>query len=217
MSTLTTSPVLPLLDRLFREADADDADVAKAFARLSPAERDALHADYRALYGGLAKDRFLAVSRETGRLLYVLARAARARTIVELGTSFGLSTIHLAAALRDEGGGRLVTTELVAEKAARARANLSAAGLSDLVEVRVGDALETLATDVPSSVDLVLLDGAKALYPRVLALLLPHLRRGALVVADNAGMSPAYLEEIRGPRFVSVAFGGDVEVSTFVG
>src|SRR5204862_103044 len=119
--------------------------------------------DYRALYAEV-KDFALPVSRETGRLLYMLARATRATAIVEFGTSFGLSTLHLAAALRDNGGGRLITSEFEPSKIARAKANLAAGGLADLVEFREGDALATLATDLPEHVDLLLLDGAKSLY-----------------------------------------------------
>jgi predicted O-methyltransferase YrrM len=70
------------------------------------------------------------------------ARARRAKRIVEFGTSFGISTIHLACALRDSGGGQLTGSELEATKARRARQNLNEAGLADLVEIRIGDALE---------------------------------------------------------------------------
>ena len=72
--------------------------------------------------------------------------------------------MHLAAALRDNGGGRLVSSEFEPTKVAQARENLAAAGLADLVEIRSGDALETLARDLPDEIDLVLLDGAKGLY-----------------------------------------------------
>jgi len=138
-----------------------------------------------------------------------------ARTIVEFGTSFGISTLHLAAALRDGGGGRLVTTEFEPSKVARARANIAAAGLSDLVEIREGDALETLAHNLPKPIDLVFLDGANGLYPAVLALLENHLRAGALVVADNADWSPEYLTRVRSPAqgYMSVPFAEDVELS----
>ena len=81
----------------------------------------------------------LPVSRATGALLYMLARSCRARSIVEFGTSFGISTLHLAAALRDNGGGRLITTEFEPSKIARARANLMEGGVMDLVEIRAGD------------------------------------------------------------------------------
>jgi predicted O-methyltransferase YrrM len=170
--------------------------------------------DYRSFYESV-KDFHLAVSRETALLIYMLARSSRARTIVEFGTSFGVSTIHLAAALRDNGGGRLIGTEFEATKVAQARANVAAAGLDDLAEIRSGDALETLATDLPETIDLVLLDGAKGLYPRVLSLLEPRLRSGALVVADNADWSPEYVARVRNHAagYLSVPFASDVELS----
>ena len=76
-----------------------------------------------------------------------------------------------------------------------------AAGLSDLVEIREGDALETLARDLPETIDLVLLDGAKPLYPRVLSLIEKRLRVGALIVADNADWCADYLARVRSPNW----------------
>ncbi|MFX6006774.1 class I SAM-dependent methyltransferase, partial [Acinetobacter baumannii] len=87
---------------------------------------------------------------------------------------------------RDNGGGRLITSEFEPSKAARARKNLRDGGLIELVELRQGDALVTLAADLPETIDLLLLDGAKPLYPDILALVESRLRPGALVVADNA-------------------------------
>ena len=221
MNTLTTAPVSALLARLFQQAVAADAPLRADMARQSPEERAAFMAgartDYRAFYG-MARSLYLPVSPETGRLLYMLARACGAKAIVEYGTSFGLSTIHLAAALRDNGGGRLVGSEFEPTKVAQARQHLAEAGLADLVDVREGDAKDTLARDLPAAVDLVLLDGAKVLYPELLALLEPRLRAGALVVADNADDSPEYLEIVRGSgRYVSVPFADDVELSMRVG
>ncbi len=213
MSTLTSPRVASLLDRLFADADARDRDLQQQLAALPADERARLMGDYTALYAR-AKDNYLAVSRATGSLLYILARSSRAKSIVEFGTSFGVSTLHLAAALADNGGGRLVGTELEPSKAARARANLVEAGLADGVEIREGDALATLASDLPAQVDLLLLDGAKSLYPRILALLEPRLRPGALVVTDNVDHSPELLAVLRAPgRYLSVPFTADVEVS----
>jgi predicted O-methyltransferase YrrM len=146
-------------------------------------------------------------------------REAQARTIVEFGTSFGISTLHLAAALRDNGGGRLITSEFEPSKAARARDNLKAGDVIDLVEIREGDALETLSVDLPETIDLVLLDGAKSLYPEILSLIESRLKPGALIVADNADMSPDYLERVRSPRsgYMSVPFAEDVELSMRIG
>src|SRR5580698_5828311 len=186
MNTLTTKPLAPLLDRLFAEAAAAPATSSAAGDPFQ--DRDRLmrsKTDYLDFYGRL-KDFPLAVSRETGALLYMLAQSCGARTIVEFGTSFGISTLHLAAALRDNGGGRLITSEFEPSKVARARDHLTAGGLIDLVEIRQGDALQTLSTDLPDTIDLVLLDGAKALYPEILDLVESRLRPGALVIADNA-------------------------------
>jgi predicted O-methyltransferase YrrM len=207
MSTLTEPALSMLIDRLFAESDAAEN------ARW-PATRASDRNDYRQYYG-LLKDHPLPVSRATGRLLYMLARSVRARTIVEFGTSFGISTLHLAAALRDNGGGRLIGSEFEPSKIARARANLGTAGLSDLVEIREGDALETLARDLPDTIDFVLLDGAKNLYSPILSLLEGRLRGGALIVADNADDSPEYLTRVRstGGDYLSVPFADDVELS----
>jgi predicted O-methyltransferase YrrM len=217
MTTLTGTPLAPLLDRLFAEADEAAAGTDSAVADLSDEEQARLmrsKTGYLDLYGRL-KNAPLAVSRETGTLLYMLARAAHARNIVEFGTSFGISTLHLAAALRDNGGGRLITTEFESSKVARARENLTAGGLIDLVEIREGDALQTLKAGLPETIDLLLLDGAKALYPDILALLEDRLRPGAFVVADDADVSPDYLARVRSIEqgYISTPFGGDVEVS----
>jgi predicted O-methyltransferase YrrM len=221
MSTLTTAPLAPLLDRLFAEAEATSPALELAVAALAPAERARLmrsKTEYRNLYGQL-KDFPLAVSRETGTLLHMLARSCRARTIVEFGTSFGISTLYLAAALRDNGGGRLITTEFEPSKVARARKNLELAGLSDLVELREGDALQTLSIDLPEAIDLLLLDGAKGLYPEILALVERHLRPGALIIADDADHSPDYLARVRSPAegYLSTPFAEDVELSMRMG
>jgi predicted O-methyltransferase YrrM len=217
MTTLSTAPLAPLLERLFVQADASTAASMPAIAQVPQEERARLMAsktDYLQLYAML-KDHALAVSRETGTLLYMLARASGARAIVEFGTSFGISTLHLAAALRDNGGGRLITSEFEPSKIARARENLAASGLADLVEVREGDALQTLARDLPEQIDLVLLDGAKGLYPAILGLLEARLRPGAWILADNANWSPEYLERVRSRQcgYLSVPFGGEVELS----
>lgn len=220
-NTLMSEPLSSVLDRLFAESDASIAGVRREMAALSPEERTTVmtsRTDYRAFYER-AKEFPLAVSRETGTLLYMLARSTGARNIVEFGTSFGVSTLHLAAALRDNGGGRLITSEFEVSKLARARANIEVAGMADLVDLREGDALETLAKDLPPAIDLVLLDGAKGLYPAILDLLEPNLRVGALIVADNADWSPEFLERVRSPArgYVSVPFAEDVELSMRVG
>lgn len=221
MTTLNSPELAGLLDRLFEQASAAREETRRAVADLSDEERAGLmrsRTDYRALYSRFSNVP-LAVSRETGALLYMLARGVRARNVVEFGTSFGISTLHLAAALRDNGGGRLITSEFEPSKVARARDNLVAGGLDDLVEIREGDALTTLRTDLPDAIDLVLLDGAKALYPDILDLVERRLKPGAFVVADNADYSPDYLARVRSPAngYMSTPFGEDVELSMRLG
>lgn len=221
MNTLTTAPLAPLLDRLFQQADEASPSANPALAAMPAEERARLmrsKTDYLDFYGRL-KDLPLAVSRETGVLLYMLARSCRAKTIVEFGTSFGISTLHLAAALRDNGGGRLITSEFEPSKVERARANLTAGGLMDLVEIRQGDALKTLAADLPDAIDLLLLDGAKALYPDILDRVQSRLRPGALIIADNADYSPGYLARVRSSveGYLSTPFAEDVELSMRLG
>jgi predicted O-methyltransferase YrrM len=220
MNTLITPPLASLLDRLFAEDVAASPASDPALADLSQ-ERERLmrsKTGYLDFYGRL-KDFPLAVSRETGALLYMLARSSGARAIVEFGTSFGISTLHLAAALRDNGGGRVITSEFEPSKVARARKNLTDGGLIDLVEIRVGDALKTLSVDLPETIDLLLLDGAKPLYPEVLSLVESRLRPGALIVADDADSCPEYLERVRSVAagYMSTPFAEDVELSMRIG
>ena len=120
--------------------------------------------DYVAFYSR-AKDAHLAVSRETGTLLYMLARAINARTIIEFGTSFGVSTLHLAAALRDKEGASSSRVSSSRQRSHGRRARISLPGALPISsKIREGDALQTLAQDLPKSIDLLLLNGAKGLY-----------------------------------------------------
>lgn len=152
---------------------------------------------------------YLPVTPEAGRLLYSLVRATRPNTIVEFGMSLGISAIHLAAAVRDNGTGRVVTTELSAAKVAAAKKTFGETGLDDLITVLEGDALATLA-DLDGPVEFVLLDGWKELYLPVVKLLEPRLTPGALIVADNTSMDDTkpYLDHVRNQDngYVSVNF-----------
>src|ERR1700678_2823544 len=183
-NTLNSPNVIEVLDRLFAAAEESEA----ALEQVAQSEASRLitsKSGYREFYG-LMKDIPLPVSRETGSLLYMLTRSTRAQSILEFGTSYGVSTIYLAAALRDNGGGRIITTEFESSKVARARQNLTEAGLIDLVEIREGDALETLAIELPETSDLVFLDGAKTLYADILHCVEARLRPDSLVLADDA-------------------------------
>jgi predicted O-methyltransferase YrrM len=190
-STLHSEPVSVVLQRLLSAEEEHDP---QAFAETGvdgfPAH---LSAGQRA---ELFKDVYMSVSSEGGALLYLLARATGARTVVEYGTSFGVSTIHLASAVRDNGGGTVIGTELQHDKAVAAQRNFVEAGVSDLIDLRVGDALETLA-DVPEVVDLVLLDGWPDLALPVLRLLEPSLRPGSLILVDDVDMD--WGSDVHGP------------------
>lgn len=207
MNTLHSDRVAHLLTRLHRDAEVADppfmqkvmADlevsgetIAQVAAQLIADER----ANYPAVYSSHA-EHFLSVSPAYGHFLYAIARASKAKRIVEFGTSMGISTIYLAAALRDNGGGQLIGSELEPAKVARARVHIEAAGLADLVDIRQGDALETLK-DVGGEVDLALIDGAWSLYLSMLKLIEPHLRPGAVILAENA-FADDYLEYVRAP------------------
>ena len=163
---------------------------------------------------------YMPVTAESGRLLYSLVRASRPSTVVEFGMSLGISAIHLASAVRDNGSGRVVTTELSAVKVVAAKKTFAETGLDDLITVLEGDALTTL-TVIDGPIQFVLLDGWKDLYLPVTKLLEPKLSPGALIVADNTSMDDTrpYLDHVRDPGngYVSVNFpvreGDSMEIS----
>ncbi len=167
-----------------------------------------------------AKDLYLPLGRKQGLFAYALARAAGARRIVEFGTSFGVSTVYLAAAARDAGGGVVIGSELEPSKVAAARTNLAEAGLADIVEIREGDARETLR-DAGGPIDFVLLDGWKELYLPLIRLLAPQIRPGGLVLSDNLFTFWSALAEFRdwmrdpanGFRSLALAIGDGMECS----
>jgi predicted O-methyltransferase YrrM len=217
MSSLSSPRVAGVLDRLFAEAERGDPLV---FERVKAEEERRGGPQDEAALSDLLGQAFMPVDRPSGRFLYNLVRTQESRTVVEFGMSFGISTIHLAAAVRDNGSGRVITTELDAGKVRRARDHLAEAGLLDCVDIRHGDALETLR-DLEGPVDLVFLDGWKLLYLPVLQLLEPRLRPGAAVVADDLVLFPdelrSYLEYVRDPAHgytsVEVPIGDHFELS----
>ena len=181
--SLNNPKISAVLDRLHGEASRQVGGLARLLAlalidavlrrRISSAE------EARRL-----KHIYVPTSRKQGTFLYLIARSVAACRIVEFGTSFAVSTIYLAAAVRDNGGGCVIGSEFEPTKAAKARENVAQAGLGDLVEIREGDAQETLR-NLEGTVDMVFLDGHKDLYLSILKMLTPHLRKGAVVVADN--------------------------------
>lgn len=212
-STLDDPRVRRVLDDMHAAADRDDPPLLEKARGKSGNERTAL-----------LDEAFIPVSVDAGRWLYVLARGTSPGTIVEFGTSFGISTIYLAAAVRDRRAGRVVTTELNENKAKRARGYIESAGLADLVDLRIGDALQTVA-DIRGGVSLAFLDGWKELYLPFLQRIEPALTNGALVVADDLDLFPdalrPYLAYVRDPGrgYVSVTLpvGDAMELSVRTG
>ncbi|GAA2904279.1 O-methyltransferase [Nonomuraea rubra] len=198
-NTLADPRVAAALERMFAEAGRDAA-------RAVQGDRGTMTA------GELADamaEIYMPISAEGGRLLYTLVRAARPATVVEFGTSFGISTLYLAAAVRDNGAGRVVTTELSKDKIAAARRTFAETGLDDVITVLEGDARDTLA-GLSEPVGFVLLDGWKDLYLPVLRLLEPRLAPGTLVAADDSTFDSVrpYLDHVRDPAngYQSVSF-----------
>jgi predicted O-methyltransferase YrrM len=217
-NTLAAPPLDTVLRRLFAAAARDDEISPPALppGRSSWAEATA------AELSDAREDYYIPISADAGKLLYTLARAIRPQTVVEFGTSYGISTLYLAAAVTDNGAGHLFTTELSKKKAAAARANLDEAGVGDAVTILSGDALDTLP-GVPGPIELVLLDGWKDLCLPVLRLLEPKLAPGALVAADDITHATLadYLQYVRDPAsgYVSVAFPVEdgLELSSWTG
>ena len=199
MTSLDSPQVSAVLKRLYDEAEQTDRKVLPRV--MADRERLGGHLDDRKV-AGLLDGAFIPVAPEVGRLLYVLMRTCRPTIAVEFGTSFGLSTIHIAAALRDNGGGKLIATELNPAKAERAISHVREAGFSDLVDIRQGDAFETLS-DV-TAIDFLMLDGWKGLYLPMLKKLEPVLNSGCLIAADDITLMPEmlkpYLNYVRDPE-----------------
>jgi predicted O-methyltransferase YrrM len=220
-STLRSEPVQGVLKRLQAKARTEDP-IAKE--RVNARERELgrrLSAPERyELYG----DAPLAITAEAGELYYLLAVARRAQRIVEFGASHGISTIYLAAALRDNGRtGSIVTTEILPAKAATTARNLTEAGLSDLVEVRLGDARDTLS-HLADPVDMLVLDGRNDLYVAIFDLVAPRLTPAALIVADLERDAPdleAYQRHVRdreaGFHSVTLPVDAGIELTVPVG
>lgn len=196
-ATLNQPEYASIITRLFADAQRDDERRQGVSPRDYPIEERA----------DACQDFYLSVAPESGRLLYSLVRALKPATIVEYGMSYGISTLHLAAAVRDNGTGHIITTEMSSHKLAAARTTFAEAGVSDLITVLEGDARTTLKT-VSGPVQFVLLDGWPDLDLEVIKILEPVLAPGTLIVGDNVRLDPsqAYLSYVREPAngYVSV-------------
>ncbi|SES21939.1 O-methyltransferase [Lentzea albida] len=200
-NTLREPRVRSVLDRLFDGAGGDD-DTFEAL------EWDAVRSADAQERADLLAGIYMPISARGGDLLYALVRASRPENVVEFGTSFGISTLYLAAAVADNGKGHVYGTEMSEAKVAAARKNLDEAGLGGVATILPGDARRTLA-DLKGPIGLVLLDGWKELCLPVLRDLEPRLAAGAVVVADDIDQESmaGYLAYVRDPAngYVSVA------------
>ena len=151
---------------------------------------------FRPLQPSDLQSAYLAISQEQGEFMYHLLCEHGCKHIVEFGTSFGISTLFLGAAAKQTGG-KVITTELIESKSKIASDNFKSAGLEDVIELRTGDALQTLA-DLEGPVDFLFLDGWKDLYLPLFKQLEPLFKKGTLIYADNVDMSDTtpYLEYI---------------------
>jgi predicted O-methyltransferase YrrM len=175
-------------------------------------------------------DKFVALDRDKAEFCYQLCRATNARRVVEAGTSYGVSTLYLAAAVRDNilagadraggGDGVVIGTEYEPAKASAARAHFEQAGLSGLIDLREGDLRETLR-HIEGPVDFMLVDIWIPMARPALELVAPHLKPGAIVVCDNTEQHRseyaeyfAFLEDpANGFRTMTLPFGGGLELS----
>jgi predicted O-methyltransferase YrrM len=169
-----------LLDELHARSDAQTSEIENYFSKTRTGPWRGMEPRDHEHYA----DKLVALDRDKAEFCYALCRASGARRIVELGTSFGVSTIYLAAAVRDNGGGVVIGAEHEPQKLRAARANIEAAGLSAFVDLHEGDVLDAIKT-IDQPIDFVLFDIWIQVVRPALDLLLPHLRSGTVICADN--------------------------------
>jgi predicted O-methyltransferase YrrM len=211
-----------LLDRLHAQSLTQDGEIRAHFAEQGSASVVGSRAE---LEQGRAfwRDKLVALDADKAQLCYALCRALGARRVVEAGTSFGVSTLYLAAAVRDNGGGTVLGAEQEPGKVAVARGHFREAGLEAYIDLREGDILEALA-GLEGPVDFLLLDIWTPLARPVLERVAPHLRAGAIVATDNTvkrrqeyGALLAYLgDPASGFITQTLPFDGGFEISVKV-
>ncbi len=213
-----------LLDRLHAQSDAQVDETNAYFARRAKEgtldQENFFDEDMHRFFS----EKLVALDRDKAELCYLLCRSLRAARVVEAGTSFGVSTLYLAAAVRDNQveNGVVIGTEYEPVKAEAARANFKEAGLSELIELREGDLRETLR-DVGGPVDFMLVDIWEVALP-ALERVSPSLRPGAIVVCDNtaahADAYRDYFEFVNDPknrfRTLTLPFEGGFELTVRV-
>ena len=218
-SVLGAPPLEALLESLHRRSDDQAAAIGDHFERRAAAgELSWDGMDDRSLE--FLSDKFVALDRDKAAFCYQLCRSLDARRIVEVGTSFGVSTLYLAAAVRDNGGGTVIATENQPGKVAAARANFQAAGLAAFIDLREGDLRETLR-EIDGEVDFALIDIWTEMARPALELIAPRLSRRAVVICDNTtrvrhayGDYFAFVEAPRnGLRTLTLPFDGGLEMT----
>ncbi len=213
-----------LLDRLHAQSDTQIDETNAYFERREqevPIDDEGFYDDdmHRFL-----SDKMVALDRDKAQFCYLLCRSLRATRVVEAGTSFGVSTLYLAAAVRDNQveNGVVIGTEYEPKKVEIARANFKEAGLSEFIDLREGDLRQTLQ-DIDGPVDFMLVDIWEVALP-ALELVSPHLRPGAIVACDNTTVDAAeyhdYFEFVHDPRnrlrTMTVPFEGGFELTVRV-
>jgi predicted O-methyltransferase YrrM len=185
--------VRALLDRLHAQSDAQGADIGAYFSRRGQAgdlDWKGLDADAHRFMA----DKLVAFDRDKAEYCYLLCRALGAKRVVEIGTSYGVSTLYLASAVKANGAGVVIATEYEPAKAKAARANFTAAGLADMIDLREGDLRETLKR-LDGPIDFVLMDIWTEMARPAIELVGPHMRSGAIVIADNVSQFPEAYED----------------------
>ena len=222
-SPLNDPKLEALLDRLHAQSDTQVAEMDAYYARRDQEgtlDENLFDDDMHRFFA----DKLVALDRDKAEFCYQLCRSLRATRVVEAGTSFGVSTLYLAAAVRDNRveNGVVIATEHEPKKAEIARANFAEAGLSEFIELREGDLRETLQ-DVGGPVDFMLVDIWEVALP-ALQRVSPSLRPGGIVVTDNtavdAGEYRDYFEFVNDPRnrfrTMTVPFEGGFELTVRV-
>jgi predicted O-methyltransferase YrrM len=207
MSVLSDPKLQALVDRLQAQSQAQEAETGAWFA--ARAQKGELSWDgFDEKSHRYMADKFVALEPAKAEFCHQVCRAIGARRIVEVGTSFGVSTLYLADAVRANGGGVVVGVEHEPAKAAQARAHFAEAGLAELIDLREGDLRETLK-DLEGPIDFVLMDIWVEMAQPAVELIFPHLRKGAVLIADNT-------ERVRGPyaRYFEFLAGHSVSTLT---
>ena len=219
MTVLGNQALQDFLDALHAKSDEQAALIQAFEAKRDSSELSPSAEEIRAF----RSDKLVALDRDKAEFCYQLCRAKKASKIIEVGTSYGVSTIYLAAAVRDNvraggGNGVVIGTEYEPDKAAAARAHFGQAGLSQFIDLREGDLRQTLK-QIEGPVDFMLMDIWIAMARPALELVTPHLRSGAIVISDNTAQYRSeyadYFAFLEANRFrtMTLPFDGGLELS----